>query len=559
MRVIFHIVCFVLLFCVMAGSGSAQTNAAAGQVQTSDEQNSADDLDEELTAGFPIAEFVEQKARRFAEKSFRKSDNQVPDFLLGLNGEEWNKVEFKPDKTLWRQEALPFEVAFIHPGFIYNRIVNINIVDSGESSRIPFSSESFNYGVKGLSEKVQQVRLSYAGFRVYYPLNTEHGKDEVVIFLGATYFKSAARNSQYGLSARGIALNTALPDGEEFPYFREFWLVKPEPKDTSLTIYALMDSQSMTGAYRFVITPGTSTVMEVTCKLFPRRSTPLPQKIGLAPLNSMFLFSETTNGSPTDYRPEVHNSDGLLYTPDGINWLWRPLENPARLTVSSFPMENPSGFGLMQRDNIFDHYQDIYARFDRRVSLWVEPAGDWDFGRIELIEIPAREEWHENIVAFWIPDTPDPTAETPKESLLRNGQPISFAYKLYWMASGVTPHNLGRVVSTRISRGPKPDTMTFIIDFESESLKSLPADTGLTSVVEGPQELPVSAKNLVKNPVTGGWRLSFQVSIPRRDGLIQSILTAREGFLQARFRAFLKKGENLPDILTEVWVYDISF
>ena len=506
---------------------------------------------------------VEQKARALAAKPYETPDNQVPDFLLGLNAEQWDRIRFRPEQTLWKDENLPFEVQFFHPGFIYNRVVKLHVVNGERSEVLPFSADMFEYDDDFPADRVRKAAPGFAGFRLHFPINRPDWKDEVAVFLGATYFRAVGRNTQYGLAARGIAVNTAMPDGEEFPYFREFWLVKPKPDATSITIYALMDSPSMTGAYRFVLTPGTSTVMDVESRLFLRTDA-RPQKLGLAPLTSMFLFSETGNGWPNDYRPEVHNSDGLLFTRgngSAASWFWSPLANPNRLAINTFPMNNPRGFGLMQRDNVFDHYQDIRARYDRRPSLWVEPKGDWGAGRLEVIEIPATEDIHENIAAFWVPDKPrpeTPAGQTPvPESDLRYPSDMSFAYRLYWMAPGATPHELGRAVATRMVRSSKGDTARFMIDFESPTLNDLPPDTGLTSVIETPGEAPVIDKQLTKNPVTGGWRLTFRVRLPKQEGVMQSIISVRDGSPRLRFRALLKKGENLPDPLTEVWVYDM--
>ncbi len=499
---------------------------------------------------------VEKKARELAESSFRNSDSQVPGYLLSLTNDQWNRIRFKPNHTLWKYEGLPFSVQFFHPGFIYNRVVALNVVEAGHSEKLPFASSMFDYGDEGLAGKVRQSAVDFAGFRLLFPLNRPDQADEIAVFLGATYFRAVGKNAAFGLSARGLSLNTALPSGEEFPYFREFWLVKPRPDDASITIYALMDSPSMTGAFRFVVTPGTSTVMDVGSTLFLRSGARWPEKIGLAPLSSMFMFSETTNGSRWDYRPEVHNSDGLLYQDANNTWVWSPLLNSERLAVNAFPLENPRGFGLLQRDTNFDHYQDIGARFERRSSLWVEPQKDWGPGRLELIEIPSKEEIHDNILAFWVPDAPGPQ-QLGGENGPASGQSRAFAYKLYWMTPGVTPHTLGRAVSTRLVRAQDAGSALFVLDFEGEELNSLPADTGLTSVIDTPPECLLQERQLLKNPVTGGWRLQFKVRLPQKDGMMQNILSATEAQPRWRFRALLKKGENLPDPLTEVWVFDM--
>jgi glucans biosynthesis protein len=302
--------------------------------------------------------------------------------------------------------------------------------------------------------------------------------------------------------------------------------------------------------------------MDVTCRLFMRKDAERPQKIGIAPLTSMFFYAENSGGIPDSYRPEVHNSDGLLYHSEDNFWVWSPLSNPGRLAVNTFPLRNPRGFGLLQRDDNFDHYQDIAARYDRRSSLWVEPVGDWGAGRLELIEIPTRDEIHNNINVFWVSARTEAREENNADAggnaeSVPYPEEMEFAYRLYWMAPGVTPHELGRAASTRMVRIPQEDSVWFYIDFEGETLAALPADTGLTSVIETPEQSPVLEKQLLKNPATGGWRLIFKVRVPRQEGMVQSIISARDGSPRLRFRALLKKGENLPDPLTEVWVYDM--
>ena len=504
-----------------------------------------------------IFALVEQKALQLAARSFSKNGGAVPDFLQTLTAQQWESIRFRNERALWKSSEVPFNVRLFHPGFIYSRAVTINVIEDGTVAPLSFDASMFQYPSKTLEERVVGKSFGFAGLELCLQAQERGDVDAllrpIASFRGATYFQSRGRHSQYGLSARGVAINTALPDGEDFPAFREFWLVKPEANATSMTLYALMDSPGVTGAYRFIITPGVSTTMDVTKKLFPRKGAPAPQKLGIAPMHSMFLFSETTGGVANDYRPEVHNSDGLLASTGENAWLWRPLANPSRLAVSTFPMENPRGFGLMQRDSNFDHYQDIAARYDRRPSLWVEPKGDWGAGRIEIISIPAKEEVNDNIIVFWVPDDIKPP---PSNADMHAPQGLSFAYKLYWMTPGVTPHALGRATATRMVR-ENNDTVRFLIDFESEPLNALPADTGLTSIVEAPQEAPVLEKTLEKNPATGGWRLSFRARIPLREGVVQTIISAREGSPRLRFRALLKKGENIPTPLTETWTYDM--
>jgi glucans biosynthesis protein len=501
------------------------------------------------TAEFGFAD-VEEAARALAESPYRNAGYQVPDFLLSITEAQWNTLGFNPEYTLWQNTGLPFEARFFHPGFIYNGMVSIEIVENGQSKKIPFSADMFNYDNPAFAGQVRNGEVDFAGFSLYFPLHGDAYKDEIAVFLGATYFRALGRHTGYGLAARGLALNTGLPE-EEFPYFRKFWLVKPEADATSITVYALMDSPGMTGAFHYVITPGTSTVMDVSVNLFPRKGISRPPRLELAPISSMFLFSESGGGTAAeDYRPEVHNSDGLLYVSEE-RWFWRPLSNPGRLAVNGFNLANPRGFGLIQRDDQFDHYRDTSSHFERRPSLWVEPSGDWGPGKLQLIEIPSSKEIHDNILVFW-------TADNSGAEGAAAQPPYSFAYKLYWMAPNTAPHTQGRVAETRVQHLDGGITR-FIIDFESVYLNALPEDTGLSSVIETPEGSPVLEKQLTKNPAAGGWRLQFNVRLPKQEGVIQNLLATRENPAHARFSALLKKGENLPDALTETWIYDAPF
>ncbi len=179
---------------------------------------------------------------------------------------------------------------------------------------------------------------------------------------------------------------------------KEFWIEKPKPHSETLTVYALLDSPSAAGAYRFLIHPGIDLSMEVKARVFLRQGV---RRMGVAPLTSMFFHGEHGDRRFDDSRPEVHDSDGLLIAMHSGEWLWRPLNNPRKVATSVFAGEDIAGFGLMQRDRIFDHYQDLTSMYHARPSAWVEPLGRWGPGSLYLIEIPSDAEFYDNIVAFF--------------------------------------------------------------------------------------------------------------------------------------------------------------
>ena len=447
-------------------------------------------------------ETVEHLAQDRAAKPYRERSSQLPDVLAKLGYEQYRDIRFRRTSALWYDHAM-FEVQFFHRGFTYDRRVNINEIVGNAVRAVPYNPAMFEFG-KLVPPVKLPAELGFAGFRVHYPLNTPAYKDEVLVFLGASYFRMLARNEVYGMSARGLAINTATEDGEEFPYFTDFWLVRPDPQQRELTIFALLDSPSVTGAYQFELRPGSITQVQVTAELYPRKAI---EKIGIAALTSMFLYGEN---SPQrrfdDYRPEVHDSDGLMTQTGTGEWAWRPLVNPHTLRVNRFMDEHPRGFGLSQRDRDWTHYQDPEAFFHLRPSYWIEPLGDWGKGGVELVEIPTDEEIHDNIVAYWVPEAP-----------VQPHKPIPFAYLLYaYSHSNQWPPG-GRVIATRtggVLAGPNGQSTSgerrMVIDFAGGDLDDLyaaqPVQAQITSNGGEVQDVTVQ-----RMPQSAVWRVAFKL------------------------------------------------
>lgn len=475
---------------------------------------------------FALAD-VAKRAEALAGRPYQDPRGTVPDWLLQISYDQWRDIRFRPEEALWRGQRSNFEVQFFHPGLFYDRPVKVHVVDAQGVHAAAFSPSQFDYGKNDFASRVPQD-LGYAGFRVHYPIKKADYKDEVIVFLGASYFRAVGRDHAYGLSARGLAVDTGLPTGEEFPWFREFWLVRPAPAASEIEVYALLDSQRVAGAYRFVVRPGLQTLVDVEAKVFVREPV---GKLGIGPLTSMFFFGENTPERPLDFRPEIHDSDGLLLADGSGEWIWRPLENPRTLRVGAFRLVDPRGFGLIQRDRDFAHYQDLETRQDTRPSAWVAPVGNWGPGRVELIEIPTQQDIHDNVVAFWVPEQ----QVTPEA-------PLAFSYRMHWYGDDPARPPGGRVVSTRRDRGTYEGAHRFVIDFEGEKLATLPPETVLRGMVSatpaGGEPGELLEQVVVHNPVTRGWRLVFQVRPGGDDPL--------------ELRAFLQLGD---DTLTETWSY----
>lgn len=472
-------------------------------------------------AGEPFAaSMVRQMARERAAAPYRPSETALPEGLREMKYDTYRSIRYVPDRSLWRPEKLPFEAQFFHRGFLYKDRVAIHEVTGGRARPLTYAPEMFTFADAPMRPSGD---LGFAGFRLHAPMNRPDYYDEVCAFLGASYFRAIAKDQIYGLSARGLALKTADRGGEEFPGFRAFWLERPGSNASSIVVHALLDSPSAAAAFRFTIRPGETTVFDVEMALYPRTDI---DQAGIAPLTSMFYFDANDRDGVDDFRPGVHDSDGLAIRTGRDERLWRPLINPKNLQVSTFADSNPRGFGLLQRDRKFASYQDLEARYEKRPSLWVEPIGDWGEGDVFLIEIPTQGEIHDNIVSFWRPRAP-----------LRAKEEYVFTYRLHWCALPPDRAELAVVGKTRMGSSWRKDRRLAVLDLEGEVLRKLSADAPLTPDIwssRGKVENAVAQHN----PETGGWRISFDLP------------TERDPAIELRARLM---GEQGP--LSETWLY----
>ncbi len=473
---------------------------------------------------------VDRRARELAGRPYVKPSTVLPKPLKDLSYDQTRDIRFDPSRSLWREQKLPFEVQFFHLGGYFDQPVRVYEVVGKEVREIVFDTAAFDYG-KNKLDRSQFAKAGFAGFRIHFPLNVTPGKpvykDELVTFLGASYFRALGRGQRYGASARGLAVDTAERSGEEFPRFEQFWIERPAAGARELVVHALLDSRRATGAYRFVIRPGTETATDVQARLYLREPV---AKLGVAPLTSMFYFGENQPAPSEDFRPEVHDSDGLAIHASNGEWIWRPLVNPRRLLVTSFALTDPRGFGLMQRDRSFGSYEDLEARYEARPSVWVEPVTKWGAGRVELVQIPTPNEVNDNIVAYWVPSTVPPP-----------GTPLDFSYRTLWLKDTDRRPPNGWVVQTRRGHGylnSPNDAVKLTIDFDGPALRKLPADAELKAnvgITNG------QSNNLVvhRNEVTGGWRMVVEVRKQDKEK-------------PTEVRAFLR---NDKQVLSETWNY----
>jgi glucans biosynthesis protein len=429
-----------------------------------------------------------------------------PSALDKLSPEQYRSMHFNPDAGIWRAEKLPFRLELLRaaPNL---PTVTISTVEDGIAKDVVASPVMFQ--MSGTTPGLARVSLPLSGFRVRSRINSNKVWDEFLAFQGASYFRAVAKNLLYGLSARGLAIDTGEPSGEEFPVFTHFWIERPGARANAIVIYALLESKSTTGAYKITAQPGEETLTEVELTLFPRAEMRL---VGIAPLTSMFLFDETNRGHLDDYRPEVHDSDGLQIATKSGEQLFRPLANPLKLQVSSFTTQVPQGFGLVQRSRQQRDFEDFDAQYERRPSAWITPKGDWGPGAVELIEIPSGRETNDNIVAFWRPAAP-----------LLPGHPAQFAYTINWCAEPPLPKSLGKVVSTRSGASLDRKRRVFLLDIvgAGEKLDGLRLDLSASAGA-------ISNSALVSNGELHGLRASFEID-PKDADVIEMRLRVMRG------------------------------
>ena len=444
---------------------------------------------------FSLAALTE-RARALAKWPWVAPRQAAGKYFSELDFERYHAIRYRQDQAIWLPDA-EFTAQFHHPGFYFKDAVHIFEVANGEARELLYSPSLYEFGAQGTPDGALAEVSGFAGFRLHYRLNSAY-RDELASFLGGTYFRALGRDTHYGLSARGLAIGTASPEGEEFPVFQEFWIERPLD-GRHVVVHALLNSPSCTGVYSFDIQPGTTTVMEVSARLFLRKQI---ANVGIAPLTSMFLFGPNDRVGVDDFRDAVHDSDGLQVWTGRGEWLWRPLVNGRRLRFSAFQDDNPRGFGLFQRNRRADGYGDPASAYERRPNLWVEPIGEWGPGAVVLIEIPSDLESNDNIAAFWRPAAP-----------LQAGTEWQARYRLHWGREYPIAPRLATVASTRVGRGGSAGARFFAIDFEGTDL---PRRTGLAPVFEV-AKAKLGTPSLVPLPSGRGVRLAFEFTPGTRD------------------------------------------
>ncbi len=468
---------------------------------------------------------LKEEAEALAAAPWQDGRSPHGEILEQIDYDAFQKIRFRKDHALWADGKGGAPVQFFHLGRYFQEPVLMHVVENGEAREVLYRPDYFDLPEDHPARELPD-NIGFSGFRLHEPSQ----KTDWLAFLGASYFRSSGELNQYGLSARGLAIDTALPKPEEFPRFSRIWLERLEGEPDRVLVYALLDSPGITGAYRFDCAQGDGPVMDVSSWLYPRKTV---ERLGVAPLTSMYWYSETNRKQAVDWRPEIHDSDGLAIWMGNGERLWRPLNNPPETVTNAFMDERPRGFGLLQRDRDFDHYQDDGVFYERRPSAWIEPVNEWASGQVQLVEIPTDDEIHDNIVMYWVPDAP-----------VEPGKPLQFDYRLYWTADEPFPAELGRVMATYTGIGgipgqPRPENTTrFVVDYRGGEVGALErGDAG-----------PVV--DLSRGEVT----LADAHPVVGQPGLYRAFFDARiEGTDPVDMRMYVKGGDDRA--LTETWLY----
>jgi glucans biosynthesis protein len=465
-----------------------------------------------------------------AAAPFRAAPPVMPEVLEAIDYDAYQQLVFRPEMTLRIDRDGRFPLQLFHLGKYFRDPVRIFLVEGGEAREIVYSTRLFESPGDHPARKLPD-NIGFAGFRIMAP----NLKTDWLSFLGASYFRTSGPFDQYGLSARGLAIDTGLPTPEEFPRFSNIWL-EAGAGTGKLVIYALLESPSVTGAYRIETERLTDSrgvhriPMEIECELFARKDI---HRLGVAPFSSMFWYGEHSRKQATDWRPEIHDSDGLALWTGAGERIWRPLNNPPAVTTNVFVDNDIRGFGLEQRDRDFVHYLDDGVFYERRASVWVEPLGQWGAGSVHLLEIPTDDEIHDNIAAYWCPAEP-----------FLSGQRRTYRYRLSWLDDVPFPDTLARATGTWTGLGGRPGqkrpagTRKFVIDWQGPVLKGLGRGDGVEVVVSASRG---TVSNAHAYPVVGQrerWRSLFDI--------------AASGSEAINIRAFLRRGTQ-P--LTETWLF----
>ncbi|GGE07220.1 glucan biosynthesis protein D [Aureimonas endophytica] len=464
-----------------------------------------------------------EETRQLAARPYVPEVPRFADVIERIDYDQHQRLRYRKDETLELNNGQA-PIRFFYLGRYFKMPVGINVVDGGTSRQLIFDPKLFEIPADSPAKELPDD-IGFAGFRILEP----HSERDWIAFLGAAYFRTSGELDQFGLSARALAIDVAMPTPEEFPRFTDFYL-GPSDIGGRVKIACRMNSPRITGVLEMDVKKDGPIVMEIRSRYFAREAI---ARVGIAPLTSMFWYSETDRPRRVDWRPEVHDSDGLALVTEGGERIWRPLNNPAQVMTSTFGTGSPKGFGLLQRDRNFVNYEDDGVFYEKRASVWIEPKGEWPKGAVQLVEIPTDDEIHDNIVCYYLSEKP-----------VEKGDALAYDYRLTWGKDQPNRPDLGEVVATRIGRGgipgqPRPaGVVKIVVDFDGGLVAKLDRDAKGVEPVVSTSRGTIEKIDAYSVKVDTAWRVVFDLKV--------------EGQAPVELRLFLKDKDRA---LTETWSY----
>ena len=447
---------------------------------------------------------VVEAARALSKKPYKGPAADLPEPFASLTQEQYAGIRNQPGSAIWASESTGYAIEPLHRGFVFTTPVSIDVIEEGVQRRLAYNPADFSFGQ--IKPPAEGKDLGFSGFRV---LRLREGQPpvEVAIFQGASFFRAMASGQNYGVAARGLSIRTADPKGEEFPLFRAIWIEKPNLASDALVIHALLDSESVSGAYRFTLRAAEATIIDTECTLFPRVNL---DHVGVAAMTATHVSGTLDRRRSDDVRPGIYDVAGLAMLNGKSEWLWRPVSNRETLQLSAFVDENPHGFGFLQRDREFGRFLDDDNRWERRPSLWIEPIGDWGQGYVTLVEIPSESEVNQNIIAYWRP-----------RAVMAAGSEVMFAWRQLWCW---TPPDRPSSATVTLSRGGRPAGAPantrkrhFMVDFNSDMFADPQRSAEISPQIAASPGSVSSVRTFI-NPDRKTYRVTFDVD-PGNEGL----------------------------------------
>ncbi|OYX03226.1 MAG: glucan biosynthesis protein D, partial [Bosea sp. 32-68-6] len=160
---------------------------------------------------------LKQRAREMASRPHQAPPSPRPDVLERIDYDAHGKIRFKPEMALWADGPSPWPVTFFHLGRYFQKPVRMHVVEGGRAREIVYDESYFEMPADSPARELPRG-AGFAGFRFQESRSGHPGrkgekldwqKNDWVAFLGASYFRAIGELYQYGLSARGLAIDPA--------------------------------------------------------------------------------------------------------------------------------------------------------------------------------------------------------------------------------------------------------------------------------------------------------------------------------------------------------------